>query len=148
VQLSVPELLIDALVHVRALSTGTPDPLRLTTADVPDEELLVSVRVPVAAPAVEGSNCTVRVAVCVGFSVSGKVAPETVNPAPATAAAVMVTAELPVDERVTVCVVGVFTFTVPKPMLAALTLSVGTDGPSCSANVFTTLLALAVRVTV
>jgi hypothetical protein len=95
-----------------------------------------------------GSNCTVRVAVCVGLRVNGKVAPETVNPAPATAAALTVTAAPPVDERVTVCVVGVFTFTAPKPMLAALTLSVGTDAPSCSANVFATLLALAVRVTV
>jgi hypothetical protein len=148
VQLSVPAPVIDPLAQLRALSNGTPDPLRLTTVDVPLEELLVSVSVPEAAPAAVGSNCTVRVAVCVGLRVSGKVAPETVNPVPAMAAALTVTAEPPVDERVTVCVVGVFTFTAPKPMLAALTLSVGTDAPSCSANVFATLLALAVSVTV
>ena len=83
-----------------------------------------------------------------GLRVSGKVAPETVNPAPATVAALMVTATVPVEDRVTVCVVAVFTFTVPKPMLPALTLSVGTPAPSCRANVLATLLALAVRATV
>jgi hypothetical protein len=60
----------------------------------------------------------------------------------------MVTAAVPVEDRVSVCVVGVFTFTVPNPMLPALTVSVGTDDPSCRAKVSTTLLALAVRVTV
>jgi hypothetical protein len=63
VQLSVPAPVIEPLEQVRPVSTGIPIPLRLTTADVPVEELLVSVSVPEAAPAVDGSNCTVRVAV-------------------------------------------------------------------------------------
>jgi hypothetical protein len=83
-----------------------------------------------------------------GFKVIGKVIPETVKPVPATVPALTVTAAVPVDDRVRVCVVGVFTFTVPKPMLPALKVSVGTDDPSCRAKVSTTLLALAVRVTV
>jgi uncharacterized protein (UPF0212 family) len=70
------------------------------------------------------------------------------KPDPVTVAALMVTAAVPVDDRVRVCVVGVFTFTLPKPMLPALTVSVGTDDPSCNAKVSTTLLALAVKVAV
>jgi hypothetical protein len=83
-----------------------------------------------------------------GFRVSGKVTPEMVYPLPVRVAALTVTAAVPVEDRVSVCVVGVFTFTVPKPMLPALTVRVGTDDPSCRAKVSTTLLALAVRVTV
>jgi hypothetical protein len=41
----------------------TPVPLKLTTVEVPVEELLVMVSEPEAAPAVVGSNCTVSVAV-------------------------------------------------------------------------------------
>jgi hypothetical protein len=63
VQLSVPAPVIEPLEQVRPVSTGIPVPLRLTTVDVPVEELLLSVMVPEAAPAVDGSNCTVRVAV-------------------------------------------------------------------------------------
>ena len=37
--------------------------------------------------------------------------------------------------------------TLPKLMLAALTLSVGTPDPSCRAKIFDTLFAVAVSVT-
>ena len=63
VQLSVPAPVIDPLVQLSPLNTGTPVPLRLITVDVPLEELLVRVSWPVAAPAVAGSNCRVSVAV-------------------------------------------------------------------------------------
>jgi hypothetical protein len=63
VQLSVPDPVNDPLVQLSALNTGTPVPLRLTTVEVPLEELLVRVSEPEAAPAVVGSNCTVSVAV-------------------------------------------------------------------------------------
>jgi hypothetical protein len=63
VQLSVPDPVNDPLVQLSALSTGTPVPLRLTTVEVPLEELLVMVSEPETAPAVVGSNCTVSVAV-------------------------------------------------------------------------------------
>ena len=147
VQLSVPAAVIDALVQLKPLNTGTPLPVRLITVEVPLDELLVKVNEPVSAPATVGSNCTVSVAVEFGLRVSGKVAPEKVKPAPATVAALMVTAAVPVEDSVTVCVVAVFTFTVPNPMLPALTLSVDTPDPSCKAKVFATLLALAVNVT-
>jgi hypothetical protein len=83
-----------------------------------------------------------------GFRVRGKVAPETVNPLPVTAAALTVTAAVPVEDRVRVCVVAVFTFTLPKDKLDELMLSVGTEAPNCRAKVLATLLALAVRVAV
>ncbi len=63
VQLSVPAAVIDPLVQLNPLNTGTPLPLRLITVDVPLDELLVKVNEPVAAPATVGSNCTVSVAV-------------------------------------------------------------------------------------
>jgi len=148
VQLSVPAPVIDALLQLKPLNTGTPVPVRLIRVEAPLDELLVKVNEPVSAPAAVGSNCTVSVAVEFGLRVSGKVAPEKVKPDPATVAALMVTATVPVEDRVTVCVVAVFTFTVPKPMLPALTLSVDTPDPNCRAKVFATLLALAVNVTV
>ena len=83
-----------------------------------------------------------------GFRVSGKLAPETVKPLPTMAAELIVTAAVPVDDRVTVCVAAVFTFTLPNPMLAALTLSVAVPDPSCSGKVLDVLPALAVNVTV
>jgi len=63
VQLSVPAPVIEPLAQLSPLNAGTPVPLRLTTVEVPLEELLVMVSEPEAAPAVVGSNCTVNVAV-------------------------------------------------------------------------------------
>jgi hypothetical protein len=83
-----------------------------------------------------------------GFSVSGKVAPETVKPAPLIASALTLTAAAPVELSVTVCVAAVFTGSLPNVKVVALTVSVGTVAPSCSAKVFDTLFALAVSVTV
>jgi hypothetical protein len=147
VQLSVPAPVIDALLQFKPLNDGVPEPLRLTTVDVPLDELLVKVNDPESAPAAVGSNCTVSVAVEFGLRVSGKVAPETVKPDPATSASLTITATVPVEDNVSVCVVAVFTLTLPKPMLAALTISVGTPDPSCRAKIFDTLFAVAVSVT-
>jgi hypothetical protein len=83
-----------------------------------------------------------------GFRVRGKVAPETLKPVPVRVAALRVTAAVPVEDRVSVCVAAVFTLTLPKDRLDELTLSVGTAAPSCRAKVSATLLALAVRVAV
>jgi hypothetical protein len=81
-----------------------------------------------------------------GFRVRGKVAPETVNPLPLTAAALTVTAAVPVEDRVRVCVVAAFTFTLPKDKLDELTLSMGTEAPSDRAKVCATPPRLAVIV--
>jgi hypothetical protein len=79
------------------------------------------------------------------LSVSGKLAPETLNPAPEIAAEFTVSAPEPVEESVIVCVVAAFTFTLPKLRLEVLTFSVGTDAPNESANVSDTPPAVAVR---
>ena len=69
------------------------------------------------------------------------------KPAPLTAAALTVTAAVPVEDKVTDCVDGVFTFTLPNARLEVLALSVDTEEPSCNANVLAVLPALAVSVT-
>jgi hypothetical protein len=63
VQVSDPAPVIDPLVQLRRFNTGNPAPVRLITVEVPLDELLVRVSEPEAAPAVKGSNCTLRVAV-------------------------------------------------------------------------------------
>jgi hypothetical protein len=62
-QLSVPAPVIEPLVQLSPVSTGTPVPPRLITVDAPVDELLASVNDPEAAPAAVGSNCTVSVVV-------------------------------------------------------------------------------------
>jgi hypothetical protein len=125
-QASVPDPVIDELAHESELSTGAPVPLRLTEAEAPVEELLAIMSCPVTTPAAEGSNCTVSVAAWFGFKVSGNVAPEIEKPAPLSVAELTVTAAVPVELRVTDRVAAVFTATVPKVMLFALMLRVGT----------------------
>ena len=58
-----------------------------------------------------------------GFSVTGKLPPIMVKPAPVTAAEFTVTAVVPVDVSVNACVVAVFTATLPKLRLPALTVN-------------------------
>ncbi len=83
-----------------------------------------------------------------GFRVSGKLAPDTVKPVPVTVAALTVTAVVPVEVRVTVCVAGEFRVTLPKAMVVALTLRVGVNAPNCREKVFVELPVLAVSVAV
>ena len=89
-----------------------------------------------------------------GFRVSGRPNPETVNPLPLTVAPLTDTAADPVDVRVIDCVAGVFNPTLPKARVEALTLSVGpfellwAAALSCKGNVSTAPSALADNVTV
>jgi hypothetical protein len=59
-------------------------------------------------------NCTSSVACSPGFSVSGKLLPETVKPLPVTPAELTVTGALPVEVNVTFCVTGLPIITEPK----------------------------------
>ena len=72
-----------------------------------------------------GSNCTFSVTDWLGFKVTGKVAPDTVNPAPLSAAELMVTGAVPVEVNVMGSVDAVFTVTSPNVRLAALTVNCG-----------------------
>jgi hypothetical protein len=67
--------------------------------------------------------------------------------APAMAAELTVTAAVPVELRVRVCVVAVFTALLPKERLLALMLSVGIAAFSCRANACVELPAAADSVT-
>jgi hypothetical protein len=77
VQSSVPDPVNEPFAQLRPFSTGTPAPLRLMTFVVPVDESLVNVSVPGSVPATLGSNLTINVADWPLFSVSGKLAPET-----------------------------------------------------------------------
>jgi hypothetical protein len=96
-----------------------------------------------------GSNSTFSVAAWPGFNVAGKAIPETVKPAPIRAAALIVTGTVPVEVKVTDCgAVAVFTKTLPKAILVALTLSVGDAAFSCKLKVSDTPPAVAVSATI
>jgi hypothetical protein len=70
------------------------------------------------------------------------------KPGPLTAAVLMVTEPAPVEVRVRVCVVAVFTETLPKLRVDELTESVDAAGLSCRENVWEVPPALAVNVAV
>ena len=147
VQASEPAPVMEAFVQVSPVSTGTPVPLRLMAAVPLVVELLAMVKVPLAAPAAVGANCTVSVAAWFGFRVSGKLAPETERPVPVSVAELTTTAAVPVEDSVIDCVVDEFTDTLPKLRLEELMVSVGTAAFNCSAKVWATLPALAESVT-
>ena len=94
------------------------------------DELLVTVSLPVKAPVAAGLNCTVRVTDCFGFSVTGKVAPDTVKPVPDTVAALIVNGPVPLEARVTDCVEEESTVTLPKLKLEEPSVNCGVvDAP-------------------
>jgi hypothetical protein len=78
---------------------------------------------------------------------TGNVLPDTVKPLPVTVAALTVTAAVPVEFSVTVCVEAVFTSTSPNATLVAVMLNVGTAAFNCRAKFLETPPALAVSVT-
>ncbi len=78
---------------------------------------------------------------------TGKVAPDIVNPVPVNFAELMVTGAVPLEVSVTGSVEGVFSVTLPNATLAGLMVNVGTAAFNCRAKVFATPPVLAVRVT-
>jgi hypothetical protein len=68
------------------------------------------------------------------------------KPVPAIASALIVRAEFPVEERVSVCVAAVFTLTLPNEMPDELTVSLAAEAISCSENVVAAPPVLAVSV--
>lgn len=101
-------------------------PLRVTVEVTPVEELLVRVSNPLAVRAASGLKLIVRVALCPGFSVNGKVTPESVKPEPVTLAALMVTGPVPEEVSVTDRERSDAIFTDPKFRLVLLRVSWGT----------------------
>ena len=149
VQASVPEPVIDALLHERpdkVAAAAAPLPVRLTAVVGLADELFEIVSCPVTAPDAVGLNCTVRTTAWPGLRVTGNALPETENPAPVTVPVFKVSAAVPVDDRVIDFVTAVFSATDPKVSEVALTVSAGTAAFNCTANPFETPPALAVTV--
>lgn len=148
-QASLPDPVNDELLHDRTLNPGmvtVPMPLRLITVTGLLDELLTMLSWPVAAPAVVGSNCTASVTTWLGFKVSGKLPPNTENPAPATVAALTVTAAVPLEVRVTDIETAAFKTTLPNDKRLVLTLNPGIAAFNCRLKVCQTLPAVAVNV--
>jgi hypothetical protein len=98
----VDEALTEVLLGVTDRETvAVPVPVKFRDAVLPLAEVLEIVSCPVAAPAVAGSNCTLKVVVCPGVNVRGKPDPETVKPAPVIATELTVTGAVPVDDKTT-----------------------------------------------
>jgi hypothetical protein len=97
--------------------------LRATPVVEPVDELLLIVICPLAVPVDVGRNCTCSVTAWPGFSVTGRLPLTIVKPAPVIAAEFTVTGAVPVDVSVNDCVVDVFTVTLPKLKLVALTVN-------------------------
>ena len=122
---TLPKLKVAALTVNCGLGAAVLVPLRDTRLVLPLDELLSIVILPLADPVTVGRNCTCNVIDCVGFSVAGKLPPKMVKPPPVIVAELTVTGEVPVDVSVNDCVVAVFSVTLPKLKLAALTVNCG-----------------------
>lgn len=146
VQASVPAPVIELLVQVIPPKAEMPVPVSPIVDEVPVDELLVNVSCPEIAPATVGANVTVSIAVWPGLIVSGKAAPDSENPAPLIETALIVTAAVPVDDRVSDWAADDPIETLPSARFALLIARVGVELPSCSVNVNAAEPAEAVKV--
>ena len=110
------ETLVGFAVKV-AGATPVPDNAMSTVFASP---VTVSETFPLSAPAAVGAYFTVKVELWLGVSVSGKLIPESLKPAPVTLAAVIVRFAEPVFFKVSVCVEFVLILMLPKLMLVGL----------------------------
>ena len=118
-----PKLKLAELTASCGLGAAVPRPFSETNAVPFVVELLLMIIWPLADPVVVGSNWTCNVNDCVGFSVTGKLPLTIAKPVPVTDAEPTVTGNVPFDVNVSDCVVAVFTVTLPKLRLVALTPS-------------------------
>jgi hypothetical protein len=123
--ITLPKFSLTELTASSGLSAAVLVPLREMTVVPPTNELLLIVSCPLADPVATGSNCTCSVIDWVGLNVAGRLPPTRVNPAPVTLAESTVTGAVPVEIRVTDRTVDVFSVTLPKFSLPALTVSCG-----------------------
>ena len=97
-------------------------------------------------PANVGTNNTLAVAVCPGFRVRGKLIGDSEKPLPVTVMDFTVTAEVPLEVSVRICVTGVFSTTLPNEILVALTVSFAVPVFNCRETVRVALPVVAVSV--
>jgi hypothetical protein len=120
---TAPKLKLPELTANCGLGAAMLVPLSAISLLLPVDELLLILNCPFAAPVAEGLNCTCNVKDCRGFSVFGRVSPIRVNAPPPMVAEFTVTGAVPVELSVNACVVAVFTVTLPKLRLPALTVN-------------------------
>ena len=95
------------------LAAAAPEPLRATVEVLPVVESLPMTSWPLTAPVAVGLNCTVKDIDWPALKVAGKLPEMMLKPAPLIEAEFTVRSDVPVDVRVTVFVVAVFTVTLP-----------------------------------
>lgn len=93
-----------------------PEPLKATVVGE-SVAVLVTVRLPLALPALAGANVALRVRLFPAVRVAGRETLFTLKPAPEALMVLMVTPAVPVFVIVTLCVLALPTFTVPKSTL-------------------------------
>ena len=126
---------------------GLPVPLSATVAVGFVDELLPMVSCPVTEPAVDGLNVSVT-RKCLSRVKRRRKADSAMRRSrlPVTVIDFTVTAEVPVEDKVTVCVVELFTTTPPNEIVVAFTDSAGVPAFNCSETVREVLPVVAVSV--
>lgn len=112
---------------------GLADRVKVAAVPVPEKltvvgefgALLTSDKLPVTLPAAVGPNVAVAVTAWPAERVAGVLSPLTLNPAPVTAADVILRSAWPVFEIVRVCDLDAPEMTLPKLILPADTLNAG-----------------------
>ncbi len=132
--------------QLKSTWSGFPVPLRGTVRVGFVDELLLIVSCPVAAPTADGLNVSVTVIACPGFNVAGRLGEETEKPLPVAVTEFTVTAAVPLEVSVTVCVVGVFTAAPPNEMLVAFRVRADAAAFSCRETAFEVPPVVAVSV--
>lgn len=108
--------------------------------------MLLMASCPVIVPVVVGSKVRVMLAACPGLRLRGRPIGVSEKPLPETEMEFTVSVAVPLEVNVTLCVVGVFTTTLPNGMLLAFTVSAGVAAFSCNETVFELLPLVAVMV--
>ena len=121
-------------------------PLKATVAVGLVDALLVTESCPVADPVAVGLKVRVTFRVWPGFRVAGRLTAGAEKPVPVTEIAFTVTAAVPLEVRVRVCVVELFTTTAPNETLVALMVKAGVAAFSCRATLCDELPELALTV--
>lgn len=124
-EIALPELAGALQVKSTSCWTAVPEPLSVTTVELPVEELLPIVTWPEKDPALVGANCICIVVDWFGLRVTGKLPLVIVNPAPLIVAELTVSGAVPVELIVMDWVVVVFAVRLPKLRFVALAVSWG-----------------------
>jgi len=98
---TLPKLRLVVLILSCAFVRATPVLLRKIVILGVLGELLIRVRVPIATPVLKAAACTSIVTLCRGLRISGKLAPDTLNPTPIVVAEMMTTGDIPIAVTVT-----------------------------------------------